>query len=173
MTYRAFVVTALLAAAAIVVSGAAGDQPGTAITGRSWRRSTHSSSSTRRAPQLRQPVRRLGRHERTLKNRRPRTIQVGQGGIPYTCLLLNDVNLTSPPLPADCTDTTTGATFMSHFANAPFSIEALIPTTAKTCPPPGASSSVGFKDGTGDPGGCTRDLVNRFYQSPLRPATGG
>ena len=54
---------------------------------------------------------------------------------------------------------------MSHFANAPFSIEALIPRTAKTCPPPGASSSVGFKDGTGDPGGCTRDLVNRFYQS--------
>src|SRR6266567_297814 len=32
------------------------------------------------------------------------TIQVGQGGVPYTCLLQNDVNLASPPLPADCTD---------------------------------------------------------------------
>ena len=47
--------------------------------------------------------------------------------MPYTCLLLNDVNLTSPPLSADCTDTTTSSTFMSHFTNAPFSIEALHP----------------------------------------------
>src|SRR2546421_3481037 len=55
------------------------------------------------------------------------TVQVGQGGTPYTCLLQNDVNLTSPPLPADCSDTTTGSTFTSHFANTPFSIEAFIP----------------------------------------------
>src|SRR6266568_8635613 len=41
------------------------------------------------------------------------TLQVGQAvpRVPYHCLLQNDVNLTSPPLPADCTDTTTGTTF--------------------------------------------------------------
>src|SRR6476660_4478642 len=33
------------------------------------------------------------------------TVQITQGGVPYTCLLQNDVNLTSPPLSADCTDT--------------------------------------------------------------------
>src|SRR5436309_10347840 len=57
------------------------------------------------------------------------TLQVGQAATrtPYTCLLQNDVNLTSPPLSADCgPDTTTGTPFVSHFVNAPFSIEAYI-----------------------------------------------
>jgi len=49
-----------------------------------------------------------------------RTIQVNQAGTPYQCLLQNDVNLTSPPLSATCTDTTTGTTFTSHFTNQPF-----------------------------------------------------
>src|SRR6478609_4429831 len=44
------------------------------------------------------------------------TTQIGQGGAAYHCLLQNDVNLTSPPQPADCTDTTTATTFTSHFA---------------------------------------------------------
>src|SRR5437867_10273937 len=52
------------------------------------------------------------------------TTQIGQAGVPYTCLLQNDVNLTSPPLPADCADATTATPFVSHFTNAPFSIEA-------------------------------------------------
>ena len=34
-----------------------------------------------------------------------RTTQVDQDGTAYSCLLQNDVNLTSPPQPADCTDT--------------------------------------------------------------------
>src|SRR5215211_6572611 len=33
------------------------------------------------------------------------TRQVDQGGAPYQCLMQNDVNLTSPPLPADCAHT--------------------------------------------------------------------
>src|SRR6266851_6521293 len=33
------------------------------------------------------------------------TIQIGQGGARYKCLLQKDVNLTSPPLLATCTDT--------------------------------------------------------------------
>jgi acid phosphatase len=93
------------------------------------------------------------------------TIQIGQGGVPYTCLLQNDVNLTSPPLPADCTDTTTATSFTSHFRNAPFSIEAYIPPSARTCPQPGVFAPNGLLPSPSNlPGGCTRDLVHRFYQ---------
>jgi acid phosphatase len=85
---------------------------------------------------------------------RPRTIQVNQQGIPFTCLKQNDVNLTSPPLPALCSDAT-GVPFTSHFFNEPFTIDDFIPPTATTCPN-------GLPNGT--PGGCTKDLVHRFYQ---------
>jgi acid phosphatase len=92
------------------------------------------------------------------------TIQVGQGGLPYTCLMQNDVNLAAV-LPADCTDTTTGTTFMSHFTNAPFSIEAFIPKEARTCPQPGVFAANGLLPSPNNlPGGCTRDIVHRFYQ---------
>jgi len=96
------------------------------------------------------------------------TIQVTQGGIPYHCLLQNDVNLTSPPLPADCTDSTTGTTFVSHFPNAPFTIDDFIKPTDTTCPPPGVFAPNGIAKGSGLPGGCTRDLVHRFYQEPYQ-----
>jgi acid phosphatase len=91
-------------------------------------------------------------------------IQVNQAGTPYQCLLQNDVNLTSPPLPATCTDTTTGTTFTSHFRNRPFTIDDYIPPSATTCPPPGVFAPNGIPNGSGLPGGCTRDLVHRFYQ---------
>jgi len=92
------------------------------------------------------------------------TIQVGQGGLPYTCLMQNDVNLAAV-LPADCTDTTTGTTFISHFTNAPFSIEAFIPKEARTCPQPGVFAANGVLPSPNNlPGGCTRDIVHRFYQ---------
>src|SRR5689334_9610748 len=45
------------------------------------------------------------------------TIQVGQAGAPYACLLQNDFSLTSPPLSADCIDATTATTFATHFTN--------------------------------------------------------
>src|SRR5207237_8877663 len=64
------------------------------------------------------------------------TTQIGQAGAPYTCLLQNDVNLTSPPLAAECTDTPTSTTFTSHFLNTPFSIEQYMPKDARTCPQP-------------------------------------
>jgi acid phosphatase len=92
------------------------------------------------------------------------TVQVGQGGAPYTCLLQNDVNLAAV-LPANCTDSTTGTTFTSHFTNNPFSIEAFIPKTARTCPQPGVFAVNGLPDSAANlPGGCTRDIVHRFYQ---------
>src|SRR3954464_13519030 len=92
------------------------------------------------------------------------TTQVNQEGEPFTCLLQNDVNLTSPdPLPATCTDTTTATPFVSHFANSPFRIDDPIKPSDTTCPAPGASAPNGVRNGTGEPGGCTRDLVHRFY----------
>jgi phospholipase C len=92
------------------------------------------------------------------------TVQVGQSGTPYTCLLQNDVNLTAPdPLSATCTDTTTSKPFVSHFPNAPFRIDDFIAPTDTTCPAPGVFAANGVRKGAGQPGGCTRDLVHRFY----------
>ena len=96
---------------------------------------------------------------------RASTIQVNQGGVPYRCLLQNDVNLTSPPLSKRCTDTTTGTAFASHFKNAPFSIEAYLPKDARTCPQPGVFAPHGLSPSPANlPGGCTEDIVHRFYQ---------
>ena len=93
------------------------------------------------------------------------TTQVGQAGVPYTCLLQNDVNLTSPPLSATCSDTTTATPFISHFGNAPFDIGAYIPASARTCPQPGVFAPFGLLPSPSNlPGGCTRDIVHRFYQ---------
>jgi acid phosphatase len=103
-----------------------------------------------------------------VKNAGSRTTQVNQAGTPYTCLKMNDVNLTSPPLAATCNDTTTATPFASAFANAPFTIDSFIPATAVTCPP--TLKAFSFPNGllNGDPqalpGGCTRDIVHRFYQ---------
>jgi acid phosphatase len=93
------------------------------------------------------------------------TTQVSQAGAPYACLLQDDVNLTTPPLTARCHDTTTATPFDSHFANEPFRIDDFIAPADTTCPPPGDFSKPnGFPKGSGLPGGCTRDLVHRFYQ---------
>jgi phospholipase C len=92
------------------------------------------------------------------------TTQVSQSGTPYACLLQNDVNLTSPPLASTCTDTTTPATFSSAFQNNPFKIDTYIPSTATTCSPPDKFAAHGVPNGTGLPGGCTEDLVHRYYQ---------
>jgi acid phosphatase len=93
------------------------------------------------------------------------TTQVTQSGTPYQCLLQNDVNLTSPsPLPTTCTDTTTSTAFSSAFPNAPFAIDDYIGASDTTCPPPGVFAPHGVLKGTGQPGGCTADLVHRFYQ---------
>ena len=92
------------------------------------------------------------------------TIQITQAGVPYTCLKQNDVNLATPPRPATCTDMTTGKTFSSNFTNEPFNIDDFIASTDTTCPAPGAFYPNGVPNGTGLPGGCTKDLVHRYYQ---------
>src|SRR5689334_4918042 len=93
------------------------------------------------------------------------TRQVDQAGAPYECLMQNDVNLTSPPLSPVCTGTdANGTTFTSHFLNAPFQIDDYIKPQDTTCPAPGVFAPNGVPKGSGLPGGCTRDIVHRFYQ---------
>ena len=110
-----------------------------------------------------------GQHVDGLSQATPaKTTQVAQDGTPYQCLLQNDVNLTSPdPLPTTCTDshtTTSGAAINSAFSNKPFSIDDYIKPTDTTCPAPGVFAAHGVKKGAGLPGGCTEDIVHRFYQ---------
>src|ERR1700693_4391873 len=92
------------------------------------------------------------------------TTQITQAGALYTCLKQNDVNLATPPRPATCADATTGTRFSSNFTNQPFNIDAYIAATDTTCPAPGAFYPNGVLKGQGLPGGCTEDLVHRYYQ---------
>jgi len=89
--------------------------------------------------------------------------QRAQDGTPYGCLMQNDVNLTSPPLSSTCHDAAHGIPD-SHFANGPFKIDDTIKPEDTTCPPEGTYAPNGVAKGKGEPGGCTRDLVHRFYQ---------
>jgi acid phosphatase len=92
------------------------------------------------------------------------TTQVDQNGQPYSCLLQNDVNLTSPPLPAICNDAEHG--FASAFTNWFWPIDQYLPPDATTCPTilKAFAFPFGVPNGQGLPGGCTRDLVHKFYQ---------
>ena len=110
------------------------------------------------------------------------TTQVDQAGAPIGCLLQNDNNLvtttttvtwldgTTHPglLSPECSDTTArGTAFDSHFtSSAPFSINDYIAPADKTCPPKTKFAAFGVEKGDpqGQPGGCTRDIVHRFYQ---------
>jgi phospholipase C len=114
-----------------------------------------------------------GQHVNGLSDTLPATAtQVAQDGSPLTCFYQNDVNLSSPsPLPTTCTDAAHPAKqgsppapqpVNSAFANRPWRIDDDIPATATTCST--ASESEDVRNGTGAPGGCTKDLVHRFYQ---------
>jgi len=115
------------------------------------------------------------------------TTQIAQNGAAYTCLKQLDVNLdtdaagsTLSKLPQCNPETVTfpdasTATYTSHFLNAPFNIDQYIPADATTCPRPNQEFSFpnGIRNGAlqadgvtpvGLPGGCTRDLVHKFYQ---------
>jgi acid phosphatase len=110
------------------------------------------------------------------------TTQVDQSGAPIGCLLQNDNNLvtttttvtwldgTKHPglLSWECSGTTPlNVAFDSHFtSSAPFSINDYIAPADKTCPPPTVFAANGVEKGdpAGLPGGCTRDIVHRFYQ---------
>src|SRR5437763_8327725 len=92
-----------------------------------------------------------------------RATQVDEAGTASGCLLQNDVNLTSPPLSVTCTDAPHG--IASHFTNDPFQSDAFLPPDARTCPQPGVFAPNGLPPSPSNlPGGCTRDIVHRFYQ---------
>jgi acid phosphatase len=90
--------------------------------------------------------------------------QLGADGQPLACLPQNDVNLKA--VPATCTGTSNGVTLDSAFRNGPFLIDNSIKPDDKTCPAPGVFAANGIrKDAPGAlPGGCTEDLVHRYYQ---------
>jgi acid phosphatase len=95
-----------------------------------------------------------------------KTTQVAQDGSAYQCLLQVDVNLASPPLSNDCQDPAHGIA-ASHFGNSWFTIDDHIGPMDRTCAPEGVPAPANgvLKDGPGAvAGGCTRDLVHRFYQ---------
>ena len=89
------------------------------------------------------------------------TTQVDQQGVPYACLKQNDVNLTGCRRRAPTAHTASRVRSERWFL-----IDPLIPATATTCPTPQKAFSFpnGVPNGQGLPGGCTRDLVHKFYQ---------
>jgi acid phosphatase len=104
------------------------------------------------------------------------TVQLGQTGpssfAPYECLYMDDVNLqaqsaANPDAPlTDTCDNVTAGSFPSHFQNASFTIDDYLGPDDTTCPPTPLDAFArpnGWLKGTGSPGGCTRDIVHRFY----------
>src|SRR3954469_1522022 len=96
--------------------------------------------------------------------------QIAQSGAPLSCLPQNDVNLTSPPLDRACGTVTlaNNSVVGSHFANAPFRINDLIRPSDTTCPDSDEAAPNGVLNGEGAAGGCTRDIVHRFYQEQFQ-----
>jgi len=112
--------------------------------------------------------------------------QVDWNGRPYDCLLQTDVNMRTSVqsypsggaghLTQSCTQDlllgngTTTAHISSAFPNAPYLIDDYIAPTDVTCPP--LTNLFGFTNGIdktnpaagATAGGCTRDMVHRFYQ---------
>ena len=84
---------------------------------------------------------------------------------PYSCLLQNDVNLTSPPLPADVHRHDDGAAFTSHFTNAPFRIDDYIaPRTRRARRPACSRPTACSRRRAGSRAAAREDLVHRYYQ---------
>jgi len=120
------------------------------------------------------------------------TTQVNQAGTAFQCLYQDDANLQaqsganpSGPLSTTCNDTTitspAPSSFPSHFVNAPFGVDDFIQPTDITCPPvlsafsfPNGLRKQGINPATGTPvagarpGGCTRDIVHRFYEEQFQ-----
>ena len=96
--------------------------------------------------------------------------QVGRTGAALRCLPQNDVNLTSPPLDSACGSLALANNSLvnSHFTNAPFLIDNFIAPSATTCPASDDAPDNGVANGAGAPGGCTRDIVHRFYQEQFQ-----
>jgi acid phosphatase len=84
-----------------------------------------------------------------------RTAQVNQNGERFDCLMQNDVTLAATSKGPLCTDPTG---FSSRFTNAPFTIDDYIGPELENCPYGTLPADHPVA------GGCTKDLVHRFYQ---------
>ena len=160
------IVAAGIAIAAISASGAAGAKHDDGSAKKLGQDQAH-RRHLRGEPQLRQPVRRLGGRQRP-RQRRRRPHEPDQPGrrCRTACLLQNDVNLTSPPLPADCTDTTTGTAFTSHFTNsAVHASRTYIPATRADVPAAGRVRAERAHAEPRQPAG----RLHRGHRAPLLP----
>jgi phospholipase C len=104
---------------------------------------------------------------------RARQVDASPRRNPLPCLFQDDVNLAAPPLDKVCSGTKAdGSSFDSHFRNKPFAINDVLPPPAKTCFPSSPAAPTPPTNGVaapgGEPGGCTRDLVHRFYQEQFQ-----
>ncbi len=108
-----------------------------------------------------------------LANAAGRATQVDQSGTAFSCLPQNDANLSDAVPPATSCTAPNGHTF----ANTWFTVDDFIGPDAVTCPPlsapfsypnglrdPGIDPKTGLAVAGARPGGCTRDLVHRYYQ---------
>jgi acid phosphatase len=93
-----------------------------------------------------------------------RSVQRAGNGRVLPCLAQTDVNLAA--LPVTCRGWADGQRVSSAFRNRPFVIDRYIAPTDRTCPQPGVPTGHGTRrNATGAlRGGCTADLVHRFYQ---------
>ncbi len=98
------------------------------------------------------------------------TTQVEQGGTAYACLYQDDVNLQPPASATPCETAVNGTPYASLFGNTPFRIDDHLQPSDTTCPQPFQEFSRpnGWAKGQGTPGGCTRDIVHRFYQEQFQ-----
>ena len=112
----------------------------------------------------------MGPRQRTGRRRPPErrgatTTQVAQDGTPYGCLLQNDVNLDLAVRrsPTTCTDAA-HARAGEPLRQQLFTIDDYIQPDRHDLPGPRRLRPQRGARGHGLPGGCTRDLVHRFYQ---------
>ena len=84
---------------------------------------------------------------------------------PYDCLLQNDVNLTSPPLPSHLRRPRARRRRQRTSRNEPFTIDDYIEPTDTTCPAPGVCAPNGVLKGTG--------LARRLHPRPGAPLLPG
>ncbi len=92
------------------------------------------------------------------------TIRFVFGCLPAESILSTSIR-PSPAGVTSCTDNTGSVAILCRVREHDLpEINAFIPTSATTCPKPlGAFAAHGFLTGTGAPGGCTEDIVHRFY----------
>ena len=99
-------------------------------------------------------------------SRHGHSTQVAQDGTPYGCLLQNDVNLTSPAAARRPARTPAHGVAASHFRNQPVPHRRLHQARGQDLPGARRLRAQRRAQGLAGrlPGGCTRDLVHRFYQ---------